>query len=86
MRRKPDRGAMSLVTVQLTYAEVVSLLALVRGRQAEVDRMVQNLEEGEGMDLQRHNALKTMRPQQAALEDLVLKLEGAAHELESARR
>lgn len=76
---------MALVTVELTHAEVVSLLALVRGRQAEVERMVQNLEEGEGMDLQRHNALKTMRPQQEALDDLVMKLEGAARELETRR-
>lgn len=76
---------MPLATVELSHAEIVALLGLVRGRQAEVDRMIQNLEEGEGMDLQRHNALKTMRPQAAALEDLILKLEGAARELETRR-
>lgn len=76
---------MPVATVELTHSEAVTLLALVRGRQAEMDRMVQNLEEGEGMDLPRHNALKTLRPQLEALEDLVLKLEGAAHELETKR-
>ena len=58
------------------------LLHLVRARQMEVDRMIEQMGEGEGMDLPRHNALKTMRPQAELLEMLVLKLEGATKELE----
>jgi hypothetical protein len=75
----------SLATVELSLSEAITLLGLVQGRMLEVERMVQNLEEGEGMDLQRHNALRTLRPQAEALQDLVLKLEGAAKELERAR-
>lgn len=71
----------SLATVELSRAEVMSLLSLVRARLGEVEQMMRNLEEGEGMDLPRHNALRTMRPQAEALEDLVLKLEGALREL-----
>lgn len=76
---------MPLATVQLDAQETLTLLHLVRSRQLEVERMIQNMEEGDGMDLQRHNALKTMRPQAELLESIVLKLEGAAHELESGR-
>ena len=77
--------AASLALVELSLAEALTLLGLVQGRLAETGRMVQNLEEGEGMDLQRHNALRTLRPQVEALEDLVLKLEGAVKELERSR-
>ncbi len=72
-------------TVQLDRLEAATLLALVKTRAAEVERMVQNLEEGEGMDLQRHNALKTMRPQLEMLEILAMKLEGASRELDARR-
>ena len=72
---------MPLATVELDPQEAAVLLHLVRSRHLEVERMVQNMEEGEGMDLQRHNALKTMRPQAELLEGLVLKLEGATREL-----
>lgn len=71
----------SLATVELTRAEAVTMLALVRGRLLEVEQMMRNMEEGEGMDATRYNALRTMRPQAQALEDLVLKLEGAVREL-----
>lgn len=70
----------SLATVELTRQEVQIVLNLVRNRALEVERMVQNLEEQEGMDLQRHNLLKQMRPQVETLQDLVLKLEGAERE------
>jgi len=69
-------------TVELDRQEAAALLALVRARAAEVELMVQNLEEGEGMDLQRHNALKTLKPQLEAFDDLTLKLEGALREAE----
>ena len=71
----------TLAKVELTRAEAVTTLALVRNRLAEVDQMLRNMEEGEGMDATRYNALRTMRPQAQALEDLVLKLEGAVREL-----
>lgn len=77
---------MTLASVELTPAEIRTLLALVQARHADLGRMVQGLEEGEGMDLQRHNALKTLRPQVEALEDLVLKLEGAAQDAMRAPR
>lgn len=76
---------MPLAKVELDAQETMVVLHLVRARQLEVERMIQNMEEGEGMDLQRHNALKTMRPQAELLEGLVLKLEGAAKELEGGR-
>ena len=70
----------SLAQVELTPQELNVLVQLVQARALEFDRMIQNLEEGEGMDLQRHNLLKTMRPQQETLQDLLLKLEGAQRE------
>lgn len=76
---------MSTTPVELDRLEAATLLALVKTRAAEVERMIQNLEEGEGMDLQRHNALKTMRPQLELLEILAMKIEGASRELEGRR-
>ena len=76
----------ALAAVELDAREVLTLLTLVKGRMLELERMVQNLEEGEGMDLERHNALKTLRPQVQAFEDLTLKLDGALRELEGGRR
>ena len=76
---------MPTTAVEVDPQEAMLLLTLVKTRAAELDRMIQNLEEGEGMDLQRHNALKTMRPQAEALSDLVLKLEGAVRDLERRR-
>lgn len=73
----------ALATLELTHPEALLLLSLVQARMLETARMVQNLEEGEGMDLQRHNALRTLRPQVEAMEDLVLKLEGSVRELET---
>ena len=70
----------TLATVEFTRAEAVMTLGLVRGRLLEVEQMMHNMEEGEGMDASRYNALRTMRPQAQALEDLVLKLEGAVRE------
>jgi hypothetical protein len=72
---------MSLASVELTRAECTTVLALVRARLAEVEQMIRNMEEGEGMDAVRYNALRTMRPQREALEDLTLKLEGTLREL-----
>jgi hypothetical protein len=74
-----------LATIELDAQETMTILHLVRARQLELERMVQNMEEGAGMDLQRHNALKTLRPQVDLLEGIVLKLEGAARELEGGR-
>lgn len=76
---------MALATLELDAQETLTLLHLARTRHLEVERMIQNMEEGEGMDLQRHNALRTMRPQAELLEGIVLKLEGAAKELERSR-
>ena len=72
-----------LAQVELTPQELNVLLQMVQARALEMDRMVQNLEEGEGMDLQRHNLLKTLRPQVEALQDLSLKLEGALREAQA---
>lgn len=76
----------TLASLELDHAEALTLLALVHGRLAEMERMIQNMEEGEGMDLQRHAALKTLRPQSEALQILVLKLEGAVREFEAGRQ
>lgn len=72
---------MRLAKVELDAHEAMALLQLVRARLTDMERIVQNLEEGEGMDLQRHNALKGVRPQIELLEILALKLEGAGKEL-----
>ncbi|HUR67658.1 MAG TPA: hypothetical protein VM370_00300 [Candidatus Thermoplasmatota archaeon] len=76
---------MPLTTVELDPQETMTLLHLARARLMEVERMIDGLEEADGMDLPRHNAIKTMRPQAELLETLVLKLEGAAKELETKR-
>lgn len=69
-----------LATVELDREETLTLAGLVRARLAEVERMVQGLAEGEGMDLQRHNAAKLLDKQEDVLRTLLLKLEGAARE------
>lgn len=76
---------MPLANVELDAMEAMTLLQLVRTRLADMERIVQNLEEGEGMDLQRHNALRSMRPQIELLDILAIKLAGAAKELEGKR-
>lgn len=85
IRARPMPTRMALATVELDAQETMATLHLVRARLLEVERMIQNMEEGEGMDLQRHNALKTIRPQAELLEGIVLKLEGASRELETGR-
>jgi len=82
---KPPAPRVTLATVELDAQEALALLQLVRTRQADLDRIVQNLEEGEGMDLQRHNALKSVRPQIELLDVLAIKLAGAVKELEPRR-
>ena len=69
-----------LATVELDRAETLLLAGLVRARLAEVERMMMGIAEGEGMDLQRHNAAKQLGGQEDVLRDLLLKLEGAARE------
>ncbi|HVM46326.1 MAG TPA: hypothetical protein VM582_10360 [Candidatus Thermoplasmatota archaeon] len=76
---------MTLTNVELDAGEAMALLQLVRTRQADLERIVQNIEEGEGMDLQRHNALKSVRPQIELLDVLAIKLAGAMKELEGKR-
>lgn len=76
---------MPLAKVELDATEALTLLQLVRTRLVDLERIVQNLEEGEGMDLQRHNALKSMRPQIELLETLTIKLAGATNELTDRR-
>jgi hypothetical protein len=76
---------MVLVTIQLDSQETMALLQLARARLMEIERMIDGLEEAEGMDLPRHNAIKTMRPQADLVETIVLKLEGAAKDLGTGR-
>ncbi|MFA5861344.1 MAG: hypothetical protein WDA16_06570 [Candidatus Thermoplasmatota archaeon] len=70
-----------ITSIELTRQEVLALLQLVRAKAAEVDRVQRGLEEGEGMDSQRHNALKQLRPQLELYGDLSMKLEGASREV-----
>lgn len=76
---------MSHALVELDAHEAMVLLQIVRGRFAEVERILDGLEEGEGMDLSRHQAIKTLRPQAELLGGIVMKLEGAARELREKR-
>ena len=72
---------MALAKLEIDAQEAMALLQLVRTRVTDLERIVQNIEEGEGMDLQRHNALKSTRPQIEMLEVLSLKLTGALNDL-----
>lgn len=76
---------MSLTHLEIDRSEALILLQLVQARHLEMERMIQNMEEGEGMDSGRYNAIRTLRPQLDALQDLVLKLEGAVKEMERKR-
>lgn len=69
-----------LATLELTREEAHTLAGLARARLAEVERMVMGISEGEGMDLPRHNALKSLEAQLELLQDLVMKLDAAAKE------
>ena len=82
---EPLGPRVSLAKIELDATEALTLLQLVRTRLVDLERFVQNLEEGEGMDLQRHNALKSMRPQVELLETLTIKLAGATNELTDRR-
>lgn len=70
-----------LAMLELTRTEATQLLALVRVKAAEIERMVESLSEGEGEDLQRRQALRSVRPQEELLSDLTMKLEGLVREL-----
>ncbi|HWH09299.1 MAG TPA: hypothetical protein VNX21_08870 [Candidatus Thermoplasmatota archaeon] len=70
----------ALATVELDRDEALTLLGLVRTRLAEVERMAHGIAEGEGMDLQRHNAAKQLDRQTDLLQTLTMKLEEAARE------
>lgn len=69
-----------LAMMELTREEAHTLAGLARARLAEVERMVMGISEGEGMDLPRHNALKSLDAQLELLQDLVMKLDAAAKE------
>lgn len=69
-----------LATVELDRDDTLTLLGLVRARLADVERMAMGLAEGEGMDLQRHNAMKQVEKQEEGLRLLAMKLEGALRE------
>lgn len=71
---------MTLAKMEIDAQEAMALLQLVRTRVTDLERIVQNIEEGEGMDLQRHNALKATRPQIEMLEVLALKLTAALND------
>lgn len=72
---------MRLARVDLAPEELMLLTSLARGRHAELLRVVQGMEEAEGEDLQRHRAMRALAPQIEAMEDLLLKLDGAAADL-----
>lgn len=68
------------VHVELTREEIELALTAVRARLVELERALQNVEEGEGMDSTKFNARRMLEPQIEAHTDLVLKLEGGAKE------
>lgn len=74
--------AHSLVKVELDPQELVTILGLVKARHLDVERMVQGMSEGEGEDLQRRQALRSIEPQLELLSDLTMKLEGAQRDFE----
>jgi len=67
---------MAMIQMDVTRDELALLHRLTQHHQGELERMMQGLEEGEGMDLQRHEALKRLRPQVETATDLVMKLDG----------
>ncbi|HLE96655.1 MAG TPA: hypothetical protein VI997_04725 [Candidatus Thermoplasmatota archaeon] len=69
---------MSFLSVELTRDEVLELLRLAKARHFEVERMLLNLEETEGLDATKWQARRTLVAQSELAQDLVLKLEAAA--------
>lgn len=71
---------MALASLELTPAEIDALLVVVRGRLAELERNLQQVEEAEGMDATKFNARRLLLPQIEGYQDLALKLEAAARD------
>ncbi|HVL49426.1 MAG TPA: hypothetical protein VM889_12770 [Candidatus Thermoplasmatota archaeon] len=72
-----------LATVEIDLKEAHLLLGFASSRAAEVDRMIRNLEEAEGMDADRWRMLRHLKAEREAFETLVVKLEAAAREIRS---
>lgn len=71
----------ALATVELALPEATILLTIVSSRMMEMERMIQNLEEAEGMDAERWRALRQLKAEREHYETLTVKLEAAAREL-----
>lgn len=77
--RRADRP--TLATVELTLAEIQTLLMHVQTQHAELDRALGGLEEEEGESVTKWNLKRTLAPQVELYADLVTKLDAAAREL-----
>ena len=66
---------MPFVSVEFTPEELRELQRLVKGRLFEVERMLQNVEETEGLDATKYRLRKELGAQVDLAQDLLVKVE-----------
>lgn len=68
---------MEFVALELTRPELQELHRLVKARHVEIERMLRNVEETEGLDATKHRLRKELTAQVDVVQDLVVKVEAA---------
>lgn len=78
----PEKGTKpTTVAVELTREELSFLLAHTQTQYAELSRALENLADEEGESVTKWNLTRGLRKQVEVLQDLAVKLEGAAREV-----
>lgn len=78
----PEKGTKpTTVAVELTREELSFLLAHTQTQYAELSRALENLADEEGESVTKWNLTRSLRKQVEVLQDLAVKLEGAAREV-----
>lgn len=68
---------MSFVQVEFSPAELRELQRLVKARHVEIERMLRNVEETEGLDATKHRLRKELSAQIDLVQDVLVKVEAA---------
>lgn len=68
---------MSFVQVEFSPAELRELQRLVKARHMEIERMLRNVEETEGLDATKHRLRKELSAQVDLVQDVLVKVEAA---------
>lgn len=67
-----------MAVLEVTPAEAQELARLVRARHMELERMLRNVEETEGLDATKYRVRKELTAAVETIQDLLVKVEDAA--------